>query len=116
MVRAAGWSTPTRPPRRSPARSPSSSAVNRPIGESIIAPPLAPLRRSRTWSLGYRAEMSRAILSPHFDDAVLSCWHLLAGPTSLGVVNIFTASPPDGCDVPWWDRLTGATDAARRMQ
>jgi LmbE family N-acetylglucosaminyl deacetylase len=60
--------------------------------------------------------MQVAILSPHFDDAVLSCWHLLEGPGAVRVVNVFTASPPPGLPVPWWDRITGATDAVGRMQ
>src|SRR5690348_14485748 len=59
--------------------------------------------------------MQRAILSPHLDDAVLSCWHLLEGPDSVTVVNVFTGLPPQGAAVPWWDRLTGATDVVQRM-
>jgi LmbE family N-acetylglucosaminyl deacetylase len=55
------------------------------------------------------------ILSPHLDDAVLSCWHLLSGPADVSVVNVFTGSPPAGSGAFWWDRLTGATDSAERM-
>jgi hypothetical protein len=29
------------------------------------------------------------ILSPHFDDAVLSCWHALASAGEVLVVNVF---------------------------
>ena len=60
--------------------------------------------------------MAHAILSPHFDDAVLSCWQLLAGPADVTVVNVFTAEPPAGTPPPWWDRATGATDPVERMR
>ncbi len=59
--------------------------------------------------------MKLALLSPHFDDAVLSCWQLLAGPGEVIVVNVFTAAPPVGTPAPMWDRLTGATDPVHRM-
>jgi GlcNAc-PI de-N-acetylase len=55
-----------------------------------------------------------AILSPHLDDAVLSCWHLLAGPASVRVVNVFTGMPEGGLGE--WDRATGATDSPERMR
>ena len=56
------------------------------------------------------------ILSPHLDDAVLSCWHLLAGPGEVRVVNVFAGSPPSGSPASWWDRITGATDSVQRME
>ena len=56
------------------------------------------------------------ILSPHLDDAVLSCWHLLCGPGDVGVINVFAGSPPPGAGASWWDRKTGATDSAARME
>jgi LmbE family N-acetylglucosaminyl deacetylase len=59
--------------------------------------------------------MLHAILSPHFDDAVLSCWQLLDAPDDVMVVNVFTAAPPAGTPAPWWDRSTGATDPVERM-
>jgi LmbE family N-acetylglucosaminyl deacetylase len=55
-----------------------------------------------------------AILSPHLDDAVLSCWHVLAGPASVRVVNVFTGMPEGGLGD--WDRVTGATDSPQRMR
>ena len=55
------------------------------------------------------------ILSPHLDDAVLSCWHLLCCPGEVTVINVFAGSPPPGSGASWWDRLTGATDSATRM-
>ncbi len=60
--------------------------------------------------------MKLAVLSPHFDDSVLSCWHLLESRSDVTVVNVFTGSPPPGGEPPWWDRLTGARDSAERMR
>src|SRR5436190_795304 len=44
------------------------------------------------------------ILSPHPDDAVLSLWHVLAGPGEVAVVNVF-AGRPAGSELGWWDAL-----------
>jgi hypothetical protein len=56
------------------------------------------------------------ILSPHLDDAVLSCWHVLTEPGEVIVINVF-AGVPDGLGEPaWWDRYTGATDSAERVR
>ena len=55
------------------------------------------------------------ILSPHFDDAVLSCWHLLASAGEVLVVNVFAGEPPAGT-LGWWDRLAGATDSAAAVR
>jgi LmbE family N-acetylglucosaminyl deacetylase len=59
--------------------------------------------------------MAVTILSPHPDDAVFSCWHLLAGTEEVRVLNVFAGVPrdPGGCG--WWDALTGAADAATRV-
>jgi hypothetical protein len=43
-----------------------------------------------------------AILSPHPDDAVLSCWHLLSDPGEARVINVFAGIPPPG-RTGWWD-------------
>ncbi len=51
------------------------------------------------------------VLSPHFDDAVLSCWHVLAGAGEVLVVNVFAGEPAAGA-LGWWDRLAGASDSA----
>jgi hypothetical protein len=54
------------------------------------------------------------VLSPHPDDAVPSCWHLLAGGDTT-VVTVFAGVPEPGtCG--WWDRLTGASDPAARVR
>jgi LmbE family N-acetylglucosaminyl deacetylase len=55
------------------------------------------------------------ILSPHLDDAVLSCWQLLTGPGDVKVINVFAGVPAAGC-TSWWDRTSGATDSAQRMR
>jgi hypothetical protein len=60
--------------------------------------------------------MAAAVLSPHFDDAVLSCWHVLRAPGPVIVVNVFAGVPPEGTAPGWWDRLTGAWDAAARVR
>jgi len=56
----------------------------------------------------------RVVLSPHFDDAVLSCWHVLEGGAAT-VATVFSASPPAGTSG-WWDRLTGEPDSVARMR
>lgn len=55
------------------------------------------------------------ILSPHFDDAVLSCWHVLAGVGEVLVVNVFAGEPPAGT-LGWWDELAGASDSAAAVR
>src|SRR5271165_5063629 len=52
-----------------------------------------------------------AVVLSRFDDAVLSCWHLLASAGEVLVVNVFAGEPPAGA-LGWWDRLAGATDSA----
>jgi LmbE family N-acetylglucosaminyl deacetylase len=56
------------------------------------------------------------ILSPHLDDAVLSCWQVLAEPAELVVINVFAGVPTVLTAPAWWDRYTGATDSAERMR
>ncbi|HLB20501.1 MAG TPA: PIG-L family deacetylase [Solirubrobacteraceae bacterium] len=55
------------------------------------------------------------ILSPHFDDAVLSCWHVLESAVEVLVVNVFAGEPAAGA-LGWWDRLAGATDSAAAVR
>jgi hypothetical protein len=62
------------------------------------------------------SRMVAAILSPHLDDAVLSCWHLLAQPDALVVINVFTGVPASAEAPAWWDRLTGAADSGQRAR
>jgi LmbE family N-acetylglucosaminyl deacetylase len=60
--------------------------------------------------------MDVAILSPHLDDAVLSCWSVLTGADGVLVVNVFTGAPAPGSGARWWDSMTGASDSAERMR
>jgi GlcNAc-PI de-N-acetylase len=55
------------------------------------------------------------ILSPHFDDAVLSCWDVLRSAGKVLVVNVFAGEPPAGT-LGWWDRLAGASDSAAAVR
>lgn len=57
------------------------------------------------------APVDAIILSPHFDDAVLSCWHVLASAGEVLVVNVFAGEPQAGM-LGWWDRFAGASDSA----
>jgi len=57
-----------------------------------------------------------AVISPHYDDAVLSCWHLLSGAEDVSVVNVFSGVPPNGHPLGWWDRLTAASSPASRVR
>ncbi|MFI5003960.1 MAG: hypothetical protein ACHQE6_02995 [Solirubrobacterales bacterium] len=55
------------------------------------------------------------VLSPHWDDAVLDCWSLLAGAGELHIVNLFAGVPAPGRLAPW-DAITGARDSAVRAR
>ena len=55
------------------------------------------------------------VVSPHLDDAVLSCWAVLDAAGERTVVNVFTGMPDPARERPW-DELTNATDGAHRMQ
>lgn len=74
----------------------------------------APLRRSRGPSPRLEAAAPWLLLSPHMDDAVLSCWHALAGPQPLVVVNVFTGAPPPGV-LTSYDRIAGTRSSAEMM-
>lgn len=58
----------------------------------------------------------RLVLSPHLDDAVFSCFHVVGGPGQVDVVTLFAGVPEVGGEVPRWDRITGARDSAERMR
>jgi LmbE family N-acetylglucosaminyl deacetylase len=55
------------------------------------------------------------ILSPHLDDAVLSCWDALEGSEKAGVVNVFAGVPPAGASAGWWDISNGGEDSSQTM-
>lgn len=55
------------------------------------------------------------VVSPHFDDAVFSCWSVLANEEDADVVTIFTEGPDDDRVAPW-DADAGVTSAERMAQ
>jgi LmbE family N-acetylglucosaminyl deacetylase len=55
------------------------------------------------------------IVSPHFDDAVLSCWSVIEGDDDVSVVTVFTGGPEPGF-ISEWDRDTGVDSATRMVQ
>ena len=55
------------------------------------------------------------VLSPHLDDAVLSCWSVLAGAEPVQPVNVFAALPRAGF-VTRYDRICGAHDSAAHVR
>ena len=54
-------------------------------------------------------------VSPHLDDAALSASVALSAGGAT-IATVFTAFPPDGWPVSWWDRLTGATSSIERQR
>lgn len=60
--------------------------------------------------------MTIAILSPHLDDAVLSCWHVLRAAQPVAVINVFAGAPPANSAPGHWDRITDARDPAERVR
>jgi LmbE family N-acetylglucosaminyl deacetylase len=66
--------------------------------------------------MGLVVASRRLVLSPHLDDAVFSCWHVVAGPEDVDVVTLFGGVPEAGGEVPRWDRITGARDPAERVR
>lgn len=61
-------------------------------------------------------EANVVIFSPHLDDAVFSCWHVLESERAVAVVNVFAGVPPPGTPLPRWDRITGASDPVARVR
>lgn len=55
------------------------------------------------------------VVSPHLDDAVLSASAQLLRPGAR-LVTMCAGRPPADCPLGDWDRLTGAADAAERLQ
>ncbi len=60
--------------------------------------------------------MAAVILSPHLDDAVLSCWHVLTQPGEVRVITVFAGVPLALTAPAWWDRYTGAVDSGERVR
>jgi LmbE family N-acetylglucosaminyl deacetylase len=58
----------------------------------------------------------RLIISPHLDDAVLSCWHAITtAPEPATVVTLFAGLPSAAAKVAPWDRASGVTDPAEHV-
>src|SRR5438105_3115344 len=55
------------------------------------------------------------VVSPHFDDAVFSCWSVIDSDDAVDVVTVFTAGPAPGV-ITGWDRDTGVDSATRMNQ
>lgn len=55
------------------------------------------------------------LLSPHWDDAVLDCWSLLASDRELHVVNVFAGVPAGGRKTTW-EAIIGVQDCAERAR
>jgi hypothetical protein len=60
--------------------------------------------------------MTTVVVSPHFDDAVLSCWSLLDGGGDVDVVTVFTLGPVDPELVTSWDSASGVSSQVRMEQ
>ncbi|MFD9949577.1 PIG-L deacetylase family protein [Nonomuraea sp. NPDC059023] len=60
------------------------------------------------------ARTSTIVVSPHPDDAVLSCWGVLCEPDVRRVVTVFAGLPEPGTPLSAWDRLTRAADPRQR--
>lgn len=55
------------------------------------------------------------VLSPHYDDAVFSCGHLLGALPASIVVTVCTAHPENGDTLTDWDQRCGFLSAAEAM-
>ena len=60
--------------------------------------------------------MATVILSPHLDDAVLSCWHVLTERGEVEVITVFAGVPTELTAPAWWDQYTGAADSVERVR
>jgi LmbE family N-acetylglucosaminyl deacetylase len=68
-----------------------------------IAPPIFPASRRI------------AVVSPHLDDAALSCGALIAGCPDVTVITLFAGVPADGSQSTAWDRACGFYTAEEAM-
>ncbi len=55
------------------------------------------------------------VISPHLDDAVLSCGQRLAGRPGCTVVTVFAGTPADAGQLTDWDHRSGFRDAGHAM-
>jgi len=87
------------------------------------SPPASPPAEMRDWGLSAPGELDRiVVISPHLDDAVLGCAHLMAAHPGTRVVTVFTGRPAEYPDpMERWDALCGfgpgdEVHAARRAE
>jgi LmbE family N-acetylglucosaminyl deacetylase len=68
-----------------------------------------PVTDMQGWGLAAPGELDRVVVvSPHLDDAVLGCAHLMAAHPGTTVVTVFTGAPDPYPDPPTgWDALGG---------
>jgi LmbE family N-acetylglucosaminyl deacetylase len=73
------------------------------------APPADPRSEMRDWGLPATGDLDRVVvISPHLDDAVLGCSHLMAAHPGTTVVTVFTGRPTAYPDPPGrWDAECG---------
>jgi hypothetical protein len=98
--------------------------MNRRLPRTLPSLPRKLYRRSRTLynarkeqrfhpRLCVDPQAPELLLSPHWDDAALSCWSLLASDRDLNVVNVFAGIPSPG-SVGVWEAIIGVRDSAQR--
>jgi len=84
------------------------------------------VRRSRTLleraapadgsaAVQFDPQAAPVLLSPHWDDAVLSCWNVLNADPRPEVVNVFAGLPAAGHSGPW-EAFAGLPDSRARAQ
>jgi LmbE family N-acetylglucosaminyl deacetylase len=56
------------------------------------------------------------LVSPHLDDAVLSCGALMASAESACVLTVFAGTPPPDLALTDWDRACGFADGVQAMR
>src|SRR4029077_12194032 len=63
----------------------------------------------RQWGLPLDGEVDRVVIvSPHLDDAVLSCARFMAVHPGFAVVTVFAGNPPAyPSPMRWWDEQSG---------
>jgi LmbE family N-acetylglucosaminyl deacetylase len=65
--------------------------------------------------LKFDPDAPELLLSPHWDDAVLSCWGVLTQARELNVVNVFAALPAPGHRGSW-ELVAGLEDSRARAR
>jgi LmbE family N-acetylglucosaminyl deacetylase len=62
-----------------------------------------------------RRGMMMVVISPHLDDAVLSCGQMLAARPGSVVITVFAGMPRNGSQQTDWDRCCGFANAAQAV-